>query len=300
VKKILKDIRRLKKKRNAVILVHNYQPPEIHQIADYTGDSLGLSIEAAETSAEAIIFCGVDFMAETAKVLSPNKKVILPASDATCPMAEMITAPELIKLKKEYPGVPVVTYVNSTAEVKAESDICCTSANAVKVVKSLNVPKIIFTPDRNLASYVEKETGIEIIKWNGFCPVHERITRQIVMAIQERYPDAVFMAHPECRPEVIELADYTVSTGGMADVVARSSKKTFIVGTEMGMIYPLSKEFPGKEFISAGRRPVCKNMKKNTLSKVRSALENMGPEIEQDPEVSARARLAVQKMLEVS
>ncbi|MEA3505971.1 MAG: quinolinate synthase NadA [Elusimicrobiota bacterium] len=300
MKKILKDIRRLKKKENAVILVHNYQPPQIHRIADYTGDSLGLSIKAADTEADVIIFCGVDFMAETARILSPNKKVILPAPDATCPMAEMITAPELIKLKKEYPGVPVVTYVNSTAEVKAKSDICCTSANAVKVVKSLNVPKIIFTPDRNLASYVEKITGIEIIKWNGFCPVHERITRRIVMAIQERYPDAVFMAHPECLPEVIEMADYTVSTGGMSDVVAQSSKKNFIVGTEMGMIYPLSKEFPGKEFISAGSRAVCKNMKKITLKKVFSALENLEPEIKLDPEVSARARLAVQKMLEVS
>ncbi len=297
---IVKKIKKLKKEKNAIILVHNYQSAPIHQIADYRGDSLGLSIEASTTGAEVIIFCGVDFMAETAKILSPDKKVILPAPDATCPMAEMITPSELKKLKEEHPGVPVVTYVNSTAEVKAESDICCTSANAVKVVKSLGASKVIFTPDRNLASYVEKQVGIEVIKWNGYCYTHERITRQTIMAIKERYPDAVFMAHPECRPEVVDMADYIVSTGGMFDVVAKSSRKTFIVGTEIGMIYPLSKRFPDKEFISAGSRILCKDMKKTTLKKIVSSLEPLEPLIELEPETANRARGALQRMLEIS
>jgi quinolinate synthase len=300
MRNIIKDIYRLKKQKNAVILVHNYQPEDIHKIADYAGDSLGLSVKASTTKAEVIIFCGVDFMAETAKILSPDKKVILPESGATCPMAEMITAAQLKALKEKHPGIPVVTYVNSTAEVKAESDICCTSSNAVKVVKSLEAPKVIFTPDRNLADYVQKQTGIEIIKWNGFCPTHERIKKDTVMAIKEKYPSAIFMAHPECRPEVVKLADYAVSTGGMFEVVSKSKHKTFIVGTEIGMLYPLSREFPGKEFISADSRAVCKNMKKNTLKKVLSSLKSLEPAIEIESRVAKRARRALQRMVEVS
>ncbi len=297
--KLTKQIREKLKKINGVLLVHNYQLPKIQDIADYTGDSLGLSRQAASTKAEVIIFCGVDFMAQTAKILSPKKKVILPVKDATCPMAEMITPEDLKKFKQEHPGTPVVSYVNTTARIKAESDICCTSSNAVKVVKSLDSKEIIFTPDKNLADYVRKNTDKKIISWNGFCPVHHGITPRMVREIKSKYPEAMFMAHPECRPEVLKMADHIASTGGMFDAARETKKKKIIVGTEEGMLYPLKKQFPGKEFITFRNRPVCKNMKKNTLRDVKSSIDSLKPQITIDDTVIEKAARALDRMLSI-
>jgi quinolinate synthase len=293
-------IRALATQRRAVILAHNYQVPEIQDAADFVGDSLGLSRTAAETDADVIIFCGVHFMAETAKILAPDKTVILPVADAGCPMADMITADKLAAWKAEYPGVPVVTYVNSTAEVKALTDVCCTSANAPQVVRSLGVDRVLFAPDRNLAHWVaEQVPGVEVVAWPGFCPTHERIRAEHVVAAQQAHPDAEVMAHPECRPEVLALADAVLSTSGMLRYAATSKANAFIVVTEEGLLHALEKAEPGKRFFSLDPCPVCPNMKKTTLADVLRALNSLEPRIEVTADVRMRALAAVERMIAI-
>ncbi len=296
---VLNKINELKKKINAVILAHNYQTREVQDIADFTGDSLELSRKAADTEAEVIIFCGVDFMAETAKVLSPDKKVILPVRDATCPMANMVAAEKLRELKKKHPGVPVVAYVNTTAEVKAESDVCCTSSNAVKVVESLDDDKIIFVPDQNLGHYVSTKVDKDIILWPGYCFVHNSITEDDVKKSKEKNPDALFMAHPECRPEVLRQADFVTSTGQMFGVVEKNPNRTFIVGTEEGMFYPLKKRVPSVKLVPVTNHLICRNMKKITVDDVISSMESLSPEIEVSGNIIKKAYIALERMLEI-
>ena len=270
---IVEEILRLKKEKNAIILVHNYQRPEIQDIADFLGDSLGLSREAAKTDARIIVFCGVRFMAETAKILSPEKIVLLPRKDVGCPMADMITAENLRILKEKYPDAKVVSYVNTNADVKAESDICCTSANAVEVVRNVKGERIIFTPDKNLAAYCQRFTNKEIIPWNGYCYVHEKIRKEEVRLAKEKFPDALLLVHPECNPSVIDLADEVLSTSGMVSFAKKSDKKRFLIGTEEGLIYRLKKENPEKEFYAAGTAKMCRNMKLTTLNDVYLSLK---------------------------
>jgi quinolinate synthase len=291
-------VRAVAAQRHAVILAHNYQRPEVQDVADFVGDSLGLSRTAAGTDADAIVFCGVHFMAETAKILAPGKTVVLPVLDAGCPMADMITAEKLAAWKVEYPGVPVVTYVNSTAEVKALSDVCCTSANAPQVVRSLGVDRVLFAPDRNLAHWVaEQVPGVEVIAWAGFCPTHERIRAEHVLAAKAAHPDAEVMAHPECRPEVLALADAVLSTSGMLRHAAVSTGDEFIVATEEGLLHGLAKAAPEKRFFTLEPSPVCPNMKKTTLPDVLRALQSLEPRIEVPEGVRARALAAVERMI---
>jgi quinolinate synthase len=296
VDKILK----LKQQRKAVILAHNYQLGEVQDIADFVGDSLELSQNAAKTDARVIVFCGVHFMAETASILCPDKTVLLPDMDAGCPMANMITAPQLIARKKELPGAVVVCYVNTTAEVKAESDICCTSANAIKVVQSISSSQILFIPDQYLGNYVSKITGRNMHFWPGYCPTHARIRPEDILRARSKYPQAIVMIHPECRPEVIALADEVLSTGGMVKYVRNTSAREIIAGTEIGFIYRLRKEHPEKNFIPASEQAVCPRMKLITLEKILWSLEEMKPEVKVPEPIRVRARLAVDKMLEIS
>lgn len=298
--KIQDRINELKKERNAVVLVHNYQLPEVQDIADFLGDSLDLSRKAAETKAEVIVFCGVHFMAETAAILSPRKTVLLPALDSGCPMADMINAEKLRALKAKHPGAVVVAYVNTTAEVKAETDICCTSANAVKIVSKLKDKEIIFVPDRNLGSYVSAQTGKEMVLFDGYCPTHNNILPEFVLKAKEAHPGAEVMAHPECRPETVRLADKVLSTTGMVNYARESKSKELIVATEPGMIYRLQKENPGKKFFPACDAAVCRNMKRNTLEKVLWSLEEMKNVVRVDEPVRSKAKLAIDKMLEYS
>jgi len=292
-----KEILRLKKEKGTVILVHNYQIGEIQDLADFLGDSLGLSREASRISEELIVFCGVTFMAETAKILSPGKKVLLPRKDAECPMAEMVNVEDLKKLKAKHPDAVVVTYVNSTAEVKAESDVCCTSANAVKIVQNIDAEEIIFTPDRNLASYVQRFTKKKIIPWEGFCYVHNQFTREEVIRAKEAHPRALLMVHPECQPEVIDLADKVLSTSGMVKVARESSAREFLVGTEEGMLYRLKKENPDKNFYSAGTAKFCRGMKATRLKDLYKALLEEQYEIILPEDIMNKARMALERML---
>ena len=289
----------LKKKRNAVILVHNYQLGEIQDIADFMGDSLGLSQNAAKTDAEVIVFCGVHFMAETASILCPDKVVLLPDINAGCPMADMITAEELRKKKGEFPNATVVCYVNSSAEVKAESDVCCTSANAVEVVESVDAQEILFIPDQYLGHYASTKTDKKIILWPGFCPTHVRILPEHITQMRKEYPQAKVVVHPECRPDVIALADEVLSTGGMRRFARETDAREIIVGTEIGILHRLRKENPGKKFIPATEQAVCPQMKLITLEKVLWSLEEMAPEVKVPEEIRLRAKSAVDKMLEV-
>ncbi len=290
-------VNELKRERRAVILAHNYQIPEVQDIADYTGDSLGLSQEAARSAAEAIVFCGVHFMAETAAILSPEKTVLLPDLQAGCPMAETITAQELRDWKAKYPGRQVVCYVNTTAEVKAESDVCCTSSNAIRVVNSIPDEEILFVPDKNLAAYVARQTGKKIIAWDGCCYVHDRILAADVLAKKRLHPAAEVWVHPECRPEVIDLADRVISTGHMVAAARETTSVEVIVGTEAGIIYRLKKENPKTAFIPVKDLAFCSNMKKINLHKVLKALEEMKYRVEVPPEISWRARGAIEKMI---
>jgi len=300
IKELQKEIRRLLKEKNAILLVHNYERPEIQDIADLTGDSLGLSIEASKTKAEIIVFCGVHFMAETASIVCPDKTVLLPVISAGCPMADMITAQALIKKKKEFPGIPVVSYVNSTASVKAESDICCTSANAIQVVKSLvNHNTILMTPDRNLAQYTQRYTDKKIVYWEGFCPYHDMLTSEQVKKVKNDYPEAVFLAHPECRPEVIDLSDEATSTSGMLDYVKKSQHTEFIIGTETGIIHTLKTQNPDKVFIPADEKMICTDMKKITLIDIVNALLNISPVIKVAEGIRVRAIKAIERMLAI-
>jgi len=294
----MKDkIKSLAKEKNAIILVHNYEPPEIQEIADLCGDSLELSIKASKTDADVILFCGVHFMAETAYILSPDKTVLLPRQDAGCPMADMIT-PEALKAKlKELPPMPVVTYVNSPASVKALSTICCTSANAVKVVNSLPENEVLMAPDRNLAQYTAAHTDKNIHYWDGCCPIHDRLTAEEARKARKDHPDAVLMAHPECRPEVLELADAVVSTSGMIRYAAESASREFIVGTENGLLHPLQKANPGKKFHPLSESMICPDMKKITLEDVARSLEYKEGIVEVPEEIRVPALAAVERMI---
>ena len=298
---ISEKLKKLKKEKNAVILAHIYQLPEIQDVADFVGDSLDLSRKAAETDADIIVFCGVHFMAETAAILSPQKKVIIPDANAGCPMADMITASQLREFKTKYKNPVVVAYVNTSAEVKAESDICCTSSNALNVVKSLiGDETIIFVPDRNLGSYVQKNSGKEMIIWNGFCPTHNNLMLPEHIAQAKRlHPDAEVLVHPECRPEVVALADHAMSTGVMCRYVPTSKSKEFIIGTEIGILYKLQKENPGKKFYPVSDLAVCPNMKKITLDKVLDALANEKNIVIVPAEIAVKARKPIERMLEI-
>ncbi|OHB54523.1 MAG: quinolinate synthase [Planctomycetes bacterium GWF2_50_10] len=297
---LVEKIAKLKRQRNAVILAHNYQIGEVQDIADFTGDSLGLSIQAAKTKADVIVFCGVHFMAETAAILSPSKTVLLPDSHAGCPMADMITAPQLIEFKAKYPGAVVVCYVNSSAEVKAHCDVCCTSANAVEIIKSIDPAKqIIFVPDKYLGSYAAAKTGRDIILWPGYCPTHANITAEDITKLKIIHPDALVLAHPECRQEVVALADKALSTSGMIKFVAASPATEFIIATEQGIIHTLKKQNPQKHFIIASQRAVCPNMKRITLEKILWSLEDMKYKITVDPEIAAKALKSIEKMVSV-
>jgi quinolinate synthase len=293
-------IRELKKKRNAVILVHNYQLPEVQEVADYRGDSLELSRIAAKTEADVIVFCGVHFMAETASILSPDKKVIVPDINAGCPMANMMTADDLRKLKKEHPKAVTVGYVNTSAEVKAELDYCCTSTNAVTVVNHLkDKEEIIFVPDKYLGDYVSKQTGRKLIMWNGFCPTHVRILPDDIKREKKFHPFARVMVHPECLPQVVALADVALSTSQMAKYAKENEAKEFIVGTEVGLIYRLKQDNPSKEFYAASERAVCPNMKRTTQEKILWALEELKEEVRVSEEIRKRAKKAIDRMLEI-
>ena len=296
----LKDeIRKLLVKRKGVLLAHNYMRDEVQEIADITGDSLALSMEAAKTGAEVIVFCGVHFMAESASILSPGKTVLLPRLDAGCPMADMVTVEGLLKMKEEHPDVPVVTYVNSSAAVKAISDICCTSANAVRVINSLSEQEAIFVPDRNLGRYVARFTNKTLHFWDGFCPTHERLTADAVLRLKMEYPDAIFICHPECNPKVTELANHVCSTSGMYDFCRKSQARRFIVGTEAGILYRLRKENPDKEFILASPALICPNMKLTSLEDIAGALKTMEPVVKVPEEIRAPAKHALDRMLAI-
>jgi quinolinate synthase len=297
---LLEKIERLKAEREAVILAHNYQPGEIQELADFTGDSLGLSIKAAETDAKVIVFCGVQFMSETAVILSPEKTVLLPDKHADCPLADMITVKQLKKLRKKHPGATVVCYVNSTAEVKAESDYCCTSSNAIEVVRSLPEDRpVIFVPDQHLGRFVADRTGRELVLWPGYCLTHVLITEDDIISAKSKYPDAIVMSHPECSEPVKELSDELLSTGQMLTYVENSTARQFIVGTETGIIHALKKRRPDAEFIPASERAVCTNMKLITLEKVVWALEDMRYEVTVAQDVAARAKRALDRMVEI-
>ncbi len=301
INEIIAGIEKLKKARNAIIMAHNYQPAEIQKIADITGDSLELSIRAADMpNVDVVVFCSVDFMGETAKILSPDKIVLLPDAEAFCPMAEMINPEGLRALKAQYPGVPVVCYVNSSAAVKAEADICCTSANAVKVVNSLNADTVIFAPDRNLGAYVARFTDKKIILWQGYCPVHNRILPEHIIAKKAQYPNAKVIVHPECTPAVIDLADYVMSTGGMVKLVKENENEEFIIGTEEGMVYRLEKEAPDKKFYHISPIAFCPNMNRTTLEKVYNSLVKMQFPIEVPQDIASKARVAIERMINLS
>ena len=293
------EIRRLKAEEDAILLVHNYQPDEIQDIADITGDSLELSRAAATREEEIIVFCGVDFMAETAAILSPQKTVLLPAGDAGCPMAGMIGADELRLAKQRHPGAAVVCYVNSSAEVKAESDICCTSSNAVKVVNAVEQDEIIFVPDKNLGRYAQRFTKKTILPWEGFCYVHDRITPEQVAMARKAYPDAILLVHPECRPEVIDLADHVASTSGIIKEVCSSKAREFIIGTEVGILHRLGKECPQKRCYPLVDSAICRNMKRNSLEKIRDSLLSCSPRVTVEKTIADRARGAIERMLAI-
>lgn len=296
---IVREILRLAEQRDALILAHNYQRDEIQELAHITGDSLALSMEAARTDKPVIVFCGVHFMAESAAILAPEKIVLLPRLDAGCPMADMITAQGLREFKRQHPGAPVVMYVNSSAAVKAESDICCTSANAVKVVASLAEPEVILAPDRNLGRYVAAQVDKVCHFWDGYCPTHERFTVADAKEAMTDYPDALFMAHPECPPEVLALADHICSTSGMYAFARENPARQFIVGTEAGILYRLRKENPGKEFILPTTRLICPNMKLTSLEDVLLALQTMSPRVTVPEEVRIPAKLTLDRMLAI-
>jgi len=297
---LLERIGELKRRRNAVILAHNYQVPEVQDAADFVGDSLELSRKAAGLEASTIVFCGVHFMAETAAVLAPGKTVLLPEIEAGCPMADMINGRELRAWKVQYPGLPVVCYVNTSAEVKAESDICCTSSNAVAVVESLGVDRVLFVPDKNLAAYVARETGKTTIAWDGYCYVHHRFTPRDIEEARARHPQAEVWVHPECPLDVSSLADKVLSTGKMVLEARRTSCREVVIGTEKGILYRLSKENPSVTFYPARETALCAHMKMTTLEKVARALETGTHRVEVPRDIADRARGAIQAMLEIS
>lgn len=298
---LVESINKLKKEKKAVILAHCYQPVEIDLVADYVGDSLYLSQVAAKTDAEIIIFAGVYFMAQTAKILSPDKKVILPQIDAGCRMADMIDYNQLLEFKAKNPGIPTVCYVNSTAEVKSECDLCCTSSNAVKVVASLNTDKILFLPDTYLGKWVEKQLGnVEVITYPGFCPTHLQIRPDDIEAARNAHPEALVLAHPECHMSVSEMADYVGSTTGIMNFAKNSDNKSFIIATEQGVVDRLKRDYPDKEFIPVKNNIVCPNMKMTSLEDILKVLEDESNEIFVDENIVQKAVKCIDRMLEVS
>ena len=295
---LAEEIRSLITERNAVLLAHNYQPSEVQDVADFVGDSLGLARQAAATDAEVIVFAGVHFMAETAKILSPDKTVLMPEPEAGCPMADMMSAEDLALWKENNPGIPVVTYVNSTAAVKALTDVCCTSANAVEIVRSLGAPKIMFGPDRNLAGWIARSLPeVEVIPWDGCCPIHDRVTVEQVAEAKNAHLGAIVMAHPECVPGVVDMADQVLSTSQMLRFAESSAVQEFIVVTEEGLLHGLSKAAPGKLFVNVNPTMICKNMKLMTLEKVRDSLAGMHTAVEIDEEIRVAAYSAVERMV---
>jgi len=298
--KLIEEIQQLKKQRNAIILAHNYQLGEVQDIADFAGDSLELSQRAAKTDADVVVFCGVYFMAETASILCPSKAVLLPDMHAGCPMADMIDAESLRTKKSEHPGAVVVCYVNSNADVKAESDICCTSANAIGVVESVDEGReIIFVPDQYLGHYASSKTGRKMPLWPGYCPTHMRIQAHDIIRLKKEYPKAKVVVHPECRPEVTELADDVLSTGGICRFARNTESREIIIGTELGIIHRLKKENPDKLFIPVSEQAVCPRMKLITLDTVLNCLKEMTPEVKVPEEIRVKAKAAVDKMLEI-
>lgn len=300
LKYIFDEINSLRKSKNTLILAHNYQLGEIQDIADFCGDSLELSIKASETTADILIFCGVKFMAETAYILSPKKKVLLPVKDASCLMADMIQVKHLKELRKKYPGSIVVTYINSSAAVKGESDICVTSSNALKIVSALPKDKhIIFVPDANLGTYISKKTGRKLILFPGYCPAHERIDKNLLFRKKKENPDAIVLAHPECQPEVIDLADEVMSTSEMCDFARKSKNKSFIIATECGILHKLQKENPSKIFIEASEQAICPEMKFIRIEDVHLALKFEKFRITVNERIRSKAELCIRKMIDL-
>lgn len=292
-------IKELKKRNNILILAHNYQIPEVQDIADFLGDSLDLAMKATKTDAENIIFCGVDFMAESAQILNPDKTVIIPDIEAKCPMANMVDINDLKKLKNNHPDAEVVAYINTTATTKILTDICCTSANGVKVVKNTSSKKVIFIPDRNLGAYIQRFViDKEMIIWPGICPTHHRIRKEEILNLKEKHPDAEILVHPECRPEIIDIANHALSTNGMVNHAKKSDSKEFIIGTEKELCYRLTKENPNKNFYPI-KTAICPNMKKITLEKVLNSLETLEPKIKLPDEIMKKAKKPLQRMMEV-
>ncbi|MFC1967102.1 quinolinate synthase NadA [Chloroflexota bacterium] len=297
---LVQNIATLKQQRNAVILAHNYQRDDVQDIADFTGDSLELSRKAAEIKANVIVFCGVHFMAETAAILCPDKTVLLPDEHAGCPMADMITAEQLIQKKNEMPGAIVVAYVNTSAAVKAEADICCTSSNGVSVVESVAGDEILFVPDQYLGHYISTQTDKKMTLWPGYCPTHAKIQPETIIKLKERHPQAKVTAHPECTPLVLALADAVLSTGGMIRYARREDIREMIVVTENGIIHKLKKDNPDKVFIPVSEKTICPNMKLITLEKILWALEDMAPRVTVPEDIRIRAKAAVDRMLAVA
>ena len=296
----MKDrIRQLAKEQNAVILSHNYTNPDLQDIADYTGDSLELSRIAAKTEADKIIFCGVHFMAETAKILSPEKTVLIPDRNAGCPMADTITLEELMDFKAKYPDIPVVAYVNTTAEIKSEVDVCCTSGNALNVVRNFPAEKMLFVPDRNLGSYIQKLVPEkELICWQGCCPVHHKITAVDLINAKRQHPQALAVTHPECDRDVVALSDIVASTSGMIKQIGESSAKEFIICTERGLIHQFAKANPDKIFYNPSPINICPNMKKITMAKLLRCLETGNDEIILSDDIIAKAKTSIERMIQ--
>ena len=298
---LIERINKLKKEKNAIILAHSYQNIEIDKVADYVGDSLYLSQKAKNTKADIIVFAGVYFMAQTAKIISPDKKVLLPNLNAGCLMADMINLKQIVEFKNKYPNLPVVCYINSTAEVKSECDICCTSSNAIEIVRSLNAPKVLFVPDKNLGKHVESQlNGVEVITYEGCCPVHDNVTIQSILDSKAKYPNAKVLIHPECKPSVSSLGDYIGSTSGIIDYVKNSSEKQFIIVTEKGVADRLKRDYPEKEFILISENMLCESMKLTTLEEILYSLEKEVNEITLDESVRQKSASCIERMLKVS
>jgi quinolinate synthase len=296
----MQQITRLKRERDAIILAHNYQLPEVQDLADYHGDSLGLAVEASKTDAQVIVLCGVHFMAETCAILNPHKLVLLPEREAGCPMADMVTPEDVIRMRRGHPGATVVAYVNTSAAVKAEADYCCTSANAAAVVAACPPGPVIFVPDRNLGDHAARLSGREVILYPGFCPTHEHLTLADILEAKKEHPGAKVIVHPECRQEVRDIADAVLSTGGMDGYVKQSDATEFIIGTECGMLYPLGKANPGKRFYLPGTNPMlCPNMKLTTVTSVLRSLTNLVEKVTVEPEIARRAKTAIDRMMEI-
>jgi quinolinate synthase len=292
-------IRKLAKEKNAIILAHNYQPPQIQEVADLCGDSLEMSIKAADTDADIIVCCGVHFMAETAAILSPEKTVLIPNTNAGCPMADMVTPSALVKKKQDLGNIPVITYVNSSAAVKAVSDICCTSANVIRVVNAIQGKEVLMTPDRNLAQYAAAHTDKKVHLWEGYCPFHDTLSVEDVNAARAAHPEAVFVAHPECPPKILDMADAIESTSGMIRFAGQSPAQQFILGTEVGLLHPISKAYPDKQFFAASDKMRCKDMKMISLADIQHSLATLYGRITIPEDIRIKALGSVQKMIDL-